>query len=101
VTLVFCTHTLNAFQHHETQQSLTRKVALPRYGVFVDTGGDSELNSETMTQFPSFAFQILALRPFILMELEIRIWKSGLNRDDDLDLLERPEWIELPRVRLN
>jgi hypothetical protein len=36
-----------------------------------------------------------------LLELQIRIWKSGLESEPGTDLLKSPEPFGIPRVRLN
>jgi hypothetical protein len=38
---------------------------------------------------------------FGLLELQIRIWKSGLDSGAGIDLLKNPEPFGVPRVRLN
>jgi hypothetical protein len=61
-----------------------------------------------MPSFPLFPTNALKLfvdsgedESYGLLELQIRIWKSGLDSEAGVDLLKNPEPFGVPRVRLN
>jgi hypothetical protein len=58
--------------------------------------------------FPMFPTNMLKLfvdsgedESYGLIELQIRIWKSGLDSEASIDLLKNPEPFSVPRMRLN